>query len=210
MQHSFCELQTESFNSPSKHNPPYKVVLRWAKGCLVTPHCVGYPKYNVDTQIWSVVKLSLGTYQPSSKKRTKSELLFYRRHFIETRHTMEDKFELLYSFSCRLLTSLILLLLLLLLKAPEKLLHCITVHYILQKPKKQTIVKEGERRFDQCPPGMEIWRGLHQTLMLKLTSLQHQPIVCRAAASAGILVALDQLSSSHQTSLPTHSNSTLF
>ena len=152
----------------------------------------------------------MGKFQPSSKKGKKSELLYYRRRFIKTCYTIEDKFELLYSFSCRLLTSL-LLLLLLLLKAPEKLLHCITVHYILQKQKKkQTTVLEGERRFDRCPPGMEIWRGLHQTLMLQLTSLQHHAVVCRAAASAGILVALDQLSSSHQTSLPTHSISTVF
>jgi hypothetical protein len=82
--------------------------------------------------------------------------------------------------------------------------------HLAKVEKKQTTVKEGERRFDRCPPGMEIWKGLHQTLMLQLTSLQHQPVVCSAAASAGILVALDQLSSSHQTSLPTHSYGTVF
>lgn len=57
---------------------------------------------------------------------------------------MQDKFELLFSFSCRLLTSL-LLLLLLLLKAPEKLLYCIAVHYILQKPKKNRQLSQRVR-----------------------------------------------------------------
>jgi hypothetical protein len=36
MQDPFCELQTENLNIPSKHNLLYKVVLRWAKGLLVT------------------------------------------------------------------------------------------------------------------------------------------------------------------------------
>jgi hypothetical protein len=36
MQDPFCELQTETLNSPSKHSILYKVVLRWAKGLLVT------------------------------------------------------------------------------------------------------------------------------------------------------------------------------
>jgi len=31
--------------------------------------------------------------------------------------------------------------------------------HLAKAKKKQTTVTEGERRFDRCPPGMEIWRG---------------------------------------------------
>jgi hypothetical protein len=57
-----------------------------------------------------------------------------------------------------------------------------------------------------CLPPNRRWRGLHQTLMLQQPISAASARCCRDDASRGILPALDQLFSTHQTGLPTHSN----
>ena len=150
MQDPFCELQTENLHNPSKHNLPHKVVLPWAKGLLVTlysSHCkICTTKCMHTNSKYSLTEL--GKIPTVFQKRNKIGAAVLQKTFHKDTLYNRRQVWAIIPFFLQITHISAAAAAAAAAEGSRELLHCITVHYILQKPKKT----------DNCHRGWEaVW-----------------------------------------------------